>query len=121
MTSPLLKTCGMARRYKNKFDKASLTMQDLHDGEKTLNISKKEAIKDNILFKCYSMWDGNDMIYHPSNGKIVWHIRAPNVALVSMLRCRTLLGFCGSTMSTLDNSPLSALGFSGLLRFLAMK
>ena len=111
----------MARRCKNIFDKASLTMQELHDGKRTLNTSKRVAINDNVLSRFYSMWGGNDMIYHPLDDKIVWHIRAPNVALVSMLRCRTLLGFCDSIMITLDNFPLSALGFSGLLWFLAMK
>lgn len=51
--------------------------------EKALKDSKREAIYDHVLAKFDVVWFGNGLIYHRSNDNVVWHIRVPNVGLVS--------------------------------------
>ena len=38
---------------------------------------------DDVLVKFDSVWGGNELIYHTSNDRIVWHIRVPYVSLAN--------------------------------------
>lgn len=51
--------------------------------DKVLKESKKETIYDDVLAKFNMLCRGNELVYHMSNDKIVWHIIAPNVGLVT--------------------------------------
>ena len=50
----------------------------------TMRKEFKQATTYDIVLVTFNMvWGGNDVIYHRSNDKILWHIRAPYVSLVT--------------------------------------